>query len=337
MKRLSIREVNSHLGPIDPQNIVTVPELRTALTEAVGGDTREAAIVTAVRAALRVLPLAAEHIVKEPRLAAAVPVDAITSALLRTAAISWVSAIYPNNSDRFGVAALAALADLNVCRSRIRPPVGYDNRAVAINNAIGVTLSASMAVDRSTDAADAAVAAAFGSVNAASNVSLALSESVLNEVLFDVSTIATRAAAEVATMPLWSTGPELGAWTAVKAALSTGGDWDVWIDWYEERLHGGSRGEDYEIVFASVPQEEWDKGPAAANAWIKGHLPKPRDTLPRPGLPEPLADLDSPFTYDWNASWRVAIVAGAQNLPFFRFQQQRRGSPADTCGMPHRR
>ena len=122
MKRLSIREVNSHLGPIDPQNIVTVPELRTALTEAVGGDTREAAIVTAVRAALRVLPLAAEHIVKEPRLAAAVPVDAFTSALLRTAAISWVSAIYPNNSDRFGVAVLAALADLNVCRSRIRPP-----------------------------------------------------------------------------------------------------------------------------------------------------------------------------------------------------------------------
>ena len=51
-------------------------------------------------------------------------------------------------------------------------------------------------------------------------------------------------------------------------------DWDVWIDWYEERLRGGSRGENYELVFASVPQEEWDKGPAAANAWIKAHLPR---------------------------------------------------------------
>jgi hypothetical protein len=46
-------------------------------------------------------------------------------------------------------------------------------------------------------------------------------------------------------------------------------DWDVWIEWYQDRLRGGSRGEAYELVFASVPQEEWDKGPAAANAWIK--------------------------------------------------------------------
>ena len=29
----------------------------------------------------------------------------------------------------------------------------------------------------------------------------------------------------------------------------------------------------YEIVFASVPQAEWDKGQAAANAWIRVHLP----------------------------------------------------------------
>ena len=38
---------------------------------------------------------------------------------------------------------------------------------------------------------------------------------------------------------------------------------DVWIDWYEERLRGGSRGKEYEFVFANVPQEEWDRGPAA--------------------------------------------------------------------------
>ena len=60
-------------------------------------------------------------------------------------------------------------------------------------------------------------------------------------------------------------------------ALTKGEHWDVWIDWYEERLRGGSRGEDYELVFASVPQEEWDKGSAAANLWIKAHLPPPSD------------------------------------------------------------
>ena len=167
------------------------------------------------------------------------------------------------------------------------------------------------------------MAAAFGSVNAASNVSLALSESVLNEVLFDVSTIATRAAAEVATMPLWSTGPELGAWTAVKAALSTGGDWDVWIDWYEERLHGTVlAGEDYEIVFRRAYHKKgMGQGAGGGECVDQGALAEgPREHAAATGpLPRPLADLDSPFTYDWNASWRVAIVAGAQNLPFFRF------------------
>ena len=49
-----------------------------------------------------------------------------------------------------------------------------------------------------------------------------------------------------------------------------GQSWDVWTKWYEERLRGVSRGQAYELVFPSVPQEEWDKGPAAANAWIKG-------------------------------------------------------------------
>ena len=39
-------------------------------------------------------------------------------------------------------------------------------------------------------------------------------------------------------------------------------------------LYASSRGEAYELVFATVPIEVWDKGPAAANRWIKEHLPK---------------------------------------------------------------
>ena len=64
------------------------------------------------------------------------------------------------------------------------------------------------------------------------------------------------------------------AWASFKAALPGGEDWDVWIDWYEDRLRGGSRGEAHELVFANVPPEVWDEGPAAANAWIEEHLPK---------------------------------------------------------------
>jgi len=42
-------------------------------------------------------------------------------------------------------------------------------------------------------------------------------------------------------------------------------------------LRGGSRGEASELVFASVPPDVWEKGPAAANAWIEAHLPKSPD------------------------------------------------------------
>jgi hypothetical protein len=76
------------------------------------------------------------------------------------------------------------------------------------------------------------------------------------------------------------------AWARLRATLPKDEDWDVWIDWYEERLRGGSRGEDYELIFASVPQEDWDKGPAAINGWIREHLPSPFDEAQRRAIAE---------------------------------------------------
>ena len=89
------------------------------------------------------------------------------------------------------------------------------------------------------------------------------------------------------------------------------------MDWYEDRLRGGSRGEAYELVFASVPQEVWEQGPSVANAWIKAHLPKAPEAARPAELPEPITGVDAPFTYGWTASERVAVVAGSQNLPFY--------------------
>jgi hypothetical protein len=79
----------------------------------------------------------------------------------------------------------------------------------------------------------------------------------------------------LADRPLWP--DDVPAWANTiecEGALRAYGDWDVWADWYEQRLRGGTRGEAYELVFASVPEEEWDKSSAAANAWIKANLPK---------------------------------------------------------------
>jgi TIR domain len=147
----------------------------------------------------------------------------------------------------------------------------------------------------------------------------------------DTKWIQSHGAGAVSDLPLWSTAaPDLvvRAWTDLKNTLPAGQDWDVWIDWYDERLRGGSRGEAFELVFASAPQEEWEKGPAAANAWIKAHLSNAWSSgfssgfgaseATRPNeLPEPLPGVDAPFAYGWIASQRVAIVAGAQNLPFY--------------------
>ena len=56
-----------------------------------------------------------------------------------------------------------------------------------------------------------------------------------------------------------------GAWDGLRLALPRDEGWDVWIDWYEDRLRGGSGGEAHELVFVSAPLDLWDKGPSAAS------------------------------------------------------------------------
>ncbi|MGA9601788.1 MAG: hypothetical protein WBS22_16315 [Methylocystis sp.] len=43
-------------------------------------------------------------------------------------------------------------------------------------------------------------------------------------------------------------------------------DWDIWEDWHEARVNGRPSSEQVEFVYATVPEEKWKEGPAAANA-----------------------------------------------------------------------
>ena len=75
--------------------------------------------------------------------------------------------------------------------------------------------------------------------------------------------------------PLWiHVTPDwaIDAWAGLQAALSRNGNWDVWFKWYDERLRGGSSDEDYELTFASVPLDCWERGPLEANAWVLENL-----------------------------------------------------------------
>jgi len=75
--------------------------------------------------------------------------------------------------------------------------------------------------------------------------------------------------------PLWAHGAPDGAmdaWVGLQVAMPWGENWDVWFEWYEERVRGGSHGDAYELTFANVPLDVWNRGPAGANAWISEEL-----------------------------------------------------------------
>jgi hypothetical protein len=78
---------------------------------------------------------------------------------------------------------------------------------------------------------------------------------------------------QVAQLPLWSSGSPpawtLQRWDELKRKLiSLGLGWEVWVDWYEDRIAGKTRSEAQEFAYANVPHDMWAEGPARVNSWI---------------------------------------------------------------------
>jgi hypothetical protein len=252
------------------------------------GQTTQSAVAIAVRAALRVAPLARSRDTRH--------FAAVISAIFRANALARVVAKYPTLTNSFGfskpaVAAksadtAAAAAAREAARIDTSPAARAAASAADAARAAEAAFVTTYAEDSAFDAAGDATVAATHAYVAAYNayVATGVDHTTAAEqatimwaaVRADAATISGDNASAVADMPLWQSGAPIwaaNAWSAFKAALPRGQDWDVWIDWYEERLRGGSRGKEYELVFANVPQEEWEKGPAAANGWIKANLP----------------------------------------------------------------
>jgi hypothetical protein len=271
---------------------------------------REVSVAIAARAALRVAPLACAMVRTRPGAKVRRQFADLTAAIFRANALVRNAAEFRVHADEFGAAAdvadAAASAAYDVgAKAAVRAAA---RAAYAADAAYGE--AASDAAD-AMDAALAAARAAHGEAGA---------DALWAELNADTETVVWHGHAAAAERPLWSRsqpGWAAQAWAALQAALPKDQDWDVWVEWYEQRLRGGSRGEGYEFVFASVPEKEWDKGPAAANAWIKAQLPSVTETVWPVELPTPVSNLETPFAYGWTASHRVTIVAGAQNLPSY--------------------
>lgn len=296
---------------------------------------RRIAVLLAARAALRVLPAVATEVALSGEREHIGQFIAFAFAAFRASAVAWVVGQYPEKADELRyVAGLAQSGADAVVDNRIhalRPYASdYGDYAFAV---FAASRAAAIAAGRNerhavTDAVGYALHAdAYASVS--EDVDFDVYNSVPRDTAGlahkgtwrafgdDVALISVGGCRRLLGAALWrnDNGPAWCAkfWRALRAALPADENWQVWIDWYEDRLDGRSRGEAHELVFASVPEAEWDKGPAAANAWIKAHLPKRRE------LPRPLADVPSAFTFGWNASARISIFAGAQNAAAFPF------------------
>jgi hypothetical protein len=239
---------------------------RTSLEIWLKGQSREVSVAIAVRAALRVLPFLVRTRPGRPGEKAARQLAVLTSAVFLAVALAWAVGRYPARAkelrDAARAAALAADAAANAVSDVERTAARSAGRAAAYAaNAAGDDVASD------AFAADAARAAAFAAAAGDTDATY-----VWDEVRDDIAMLRRLGASALADLPLWSRGtPEKvkDAWTGLRNVLQTGKDWEIWIDWYRERLRGGSRGDAFELVVASVPQEV--KG-EAANAWIREHL-----------------------------------------------------------------
>ena len=294
--------IKAHLPPASAEAAEPQISDRHSLEGWLKDKTRAVAVAVAVRAALRVAPLT---IYARQREFGQFP---LTAVVLRAAAVARIVHPDPAHDRRLRSAADAARAVYASADAAADAAIAEEATAVAY-----------AAADATTAAADEAYAFAYSRIDSDSDAAAAADAAVWKEVRADAAALLRFDAKTVVDLPLWRQAPEWAAeaFARFQTSASARDDWGVWIDWYEERLRGGSRGDAYELVFANVPQEEWDKGPAAANAWIKAHLPKAPQAAPPAELPAPLTGVDAPFAYGWTASQRVAVVAGAQSLPFY--------------------
>ncbi|WP_346898701.1 P-loop NTPase fold protein [uncultured Roseibium sp.] len=162
------------------------------------------------------------------------------------------------------------------------------NAALAAANAAAAT-NAAFAATNAAAAANAALAATNAAATTKATANAALTNATTNAALAAANAALAADALnsdrrhidsglpvqEFASLPLWSDGQFPGAfakyWEELKSQLlSRDEDWDVWTQWYEDRL-AGNPPEDEALAVARVtlPEPMWREGPKLVNATIK--------------------------------------------------------------------
>ncbi len=286
---------------------------REALEEWLQTQSREVCLVLAVRAALRVLPLAARAVRESGYETHTRQYKEIISLLFRIVSVVRAQTKY---QDIYTELSPTILPIISAVHAIIAKFMGQGEVVVlAVNSASNAIVAAQSPqfapfASHAVDSASRAIAFAAGDHNSeaivqGSQINIEGTDYAWSAFSNDAAFVADDGTVfQLADRPLWPDGTPRWAsdsWAKLASTQSPGEDWEVWTRWYAERLKGASSGgEAYELVFARVPEEVWKEGPSAANRWIKEHLPKDPSSAVKP-----LENIPSPFTFGFRRRRKI--------------------------------
>jgi hypothetical protein len=227
-----------------------------AVTGWLSGQTDDVAVVFAARAALRVLPTITFS--RWPGSGRSTTHE-IVLRVFRAVAAAWAVAAYPGQRNALNNAARAALSGLSDLQapSPIRAAV---YASAAATGEAGAPSRASTVIGYALDAVGSKGREPFEQFLEA----LATDATALDQ-MFNTATWA-HSKLWPGRIPDWV--PE--DWGELSAALlSENQDWDVWTEWYDERLVGGLANQDIQIARATIEDPIWQQSPKVVNAHIK--------------------------------------------------------------------
>jgi hypothetical protein len=234
------------------------------------------AIIIAARAALRAFPFVAYEIPSRGQKRQTRKFLAVTSAVLKAIAKARAAALHPIDPGK-----------LSFSSARTSPKYFTMFNAPATASAYGAAMHAAESVSYPPYAALACNTAVEAADMSPAHVSVYdyQLQHIIDQDFLAVSSGAS--ARELNAIPLW--GKESPAWAGehwerIEMAFPRDQDWDVWTRWYRDILDGVRHEDSFELTFAGWDGEVfldiWKNGPAAANKWIKEHLPKEQPAYP---------------------------------------------------------
>jgi hypothetical protein len=107
--------------------------------------------------------------------------------------------------------------------------------------------------------------------------------------------------------------------------LNVGKGWEVWVDWYEDRIAGTGRSKAHNFAYIQVPDELWPQGAESVNTWIRnriyeadGLIPPTKTDDPRQPVlsdPAPIEGAPNPLGIVARPDGRIGAEAGPLATP----------------------